>query len=337
MPDPAPPAAGAGLPGGPGGMIGGRGRGRGATGRTGWPAAMRLAGAVRSAAPALAFGFRLWASVCLALYLAFWLQLDTPMWAGTSAALVCQPQLGASLRKGWFRMIGTVIGAVAIVALTGCFPQDRALFLGGLALWGGACAFVATLLRNFAAYAAALAGYTAAIIASDQLGATGGVNGEAFMLALTRATEVCIGIVSAGIVLAGTDLGSARRRLAVSFAAVTADIAGGFVRMLALAGPRMPETQNLRRELLRRVIALDPVVDQAIGESADLRNRSPVLQAAVAGWFTALGGWRAVALRLARHEDAREEAAAVLRSLSPALQAASQAEAPARWSADPVR
>jgi len=36
-------------------------------------------------------------------------------------------------------------------------------------------------LRNFAAYSAALAGYTAAIIASDQLGATGGPNGQAFM------------------------------------------------------------------------------------------------------------------------------------------------------------
>jgi uncharacterized membrane protein YccC len=64
----------------------------------------------------------------------------------------------ASLRKGWFRMIGTIIGAVAIVVLTACFPQDRGPFLVGLALWGAGCALVATLLRNFAAYAAALAG-----------------------------------------------------------------------------------------------------------------------------------------------------------------------------------
>jgi hypothetical protein len=32
-------------------------------------------------------------------------------------------------------------------------PQDRAAFLVGLALWGAACALLATLLRNFAAYA----------------------------------------------------------------------------------------------------------------------------------------------------------------------------------------
>ena len=139
----------------------------------GWPDARRLASALQSAAPAVLFGLRLWAAVCLALYIAFWPQLDNASWAGTSAAIVCQPSLGASLRKGWFRMVSTVVGAVTIVLLTACFPQDRIGFLLGLALWRAACGLVATLLRNFAAYAAALDGYTAAIIASDELGATG--------------------------------------------------------------------------------------------------------------------------------------------------------------------
>jgi len=92
-----------------------------------------LLDAARAAGPPLLFGLRLWASVCLALYVAFWLELDNAYWAGTSAAIVCQPHLGASLRKGWFRMIGTVVGAVAIVVLTASFPQERAAFLIGLA------------------------------------------------------------------------------------------------------------------------------------------------------------------------------------------------------------
>src|SRR6201998_2709436 len=146
----------------------------------GWGAA--LANAARAAGPPLLFCFRLWASVCLALFIAFWLQLDNPFWAGTSAAIVCQPQLGASLRKGWYRMIGTVIGAVAIVVLTALLPQARAPFLIVLALWAAACALVATLLRNFAAYSAALAGYTAVIIAGDELGATGGPDANAVFL-----------------------------------------------------------------------------------------------------------------------------------------------------------
>src|SRR3984893_11655405 len=263
-----------------------------------------LTNAARAAGPPLLFGLRLWASVCLALYIAFWLELDNAFWAGTSAAIVCQPQLGASLRKGWYRMIGTSIGAVAIVVLTALFPQARAPFLVALALWGAACALVATLLHNFAAYAAALAGYTAAIIAADELGATGGPNADTvFLLAVYRASEICIRIVSAGIVLAGTDLGGAQRRLAALFAAISAEITGRFTSMLALAGPDLPETQPARQELVRRVIALDPVIDQAKGESSQIRYHSPVMQRAVDGLFAALCAWRTVAVLPARLPD----------------------------------
>jgi hypothetical protein len=72
-------------------------------------AARRLTDAVKAAGPPLLFGLRLWASVSLALYVAFWLELDNPVWAGTSAAIVCQPHLGASLRKGWYRITAVVI------------------------------------------------------------------------------------------------------------------------------------------------------------------------------------------------------------------------------------
>jgi uncharacterized membrane protein YccC len=298
-----------------------------------------LTAAARAAAPPLLFGLRLWASVCLALYVAFWLELDNPFWAGTTAAIVCQPHLGASLRKGWYRMIGTSVGAVAIVVLTAWFPQARAPFLVALALWAAACALVATLLHNFASYAAALAGYTAAIIAADELGATGGPNADAvFLLAVFRASEICIGIVCAGIVLAGTDFGGARRRLAALFAALSAEIMGRFTGMLALAGPDRPETQPARRELVRRVIALDPVIDEAKGESSQLRYHSPVLQRAVDGLFAAQAGWRTVAVLLARlpDDEARQKADAVLRKIPQELRSAEHG-VPSAWMADPVR
>src|SRR3954447_2123116 len=203
----------------------------------------RLKSTFAEAAPSLLFALRLWAAVCLALFVAFWLELDNPFWAGTSAAIVCQLQLGASLRKGWFRMIGTVVGATMIVVLTACFPQDRIAFLVLLALWCGLCAFAATAFRNFSSYSAALAGYTAAIIAANNLGATGGASSDVFLLAVTRASEICIGIACAGIVLAGTDLGGARRRLAELFANLTAEIMGRFIRMLHLAEPQLPDTK----------------------------------------------------------------------------------------------
>jgi uncharacterized membrane protein YccC len=302
-------------------------------------AARRLTDALKAAGPPLLFGLRLWASVSLALYVAFWLELDNPVWAGTSAAIVCQPHLGASLRKGWYRMIGTLVGAVAIVVLTACFPQDRVLFLSGLALWGGASALAATLLRNFAAYAAALAGYTAAIVAGDLLGATGGVNADAaFLLAVSRGSEIIIGIVCAGVVLAATDLGDAPRRLAAAFAATASEIAHRFTGTLTVAGANFDDTQRIRWEFVRRVIALDPVIDEAIGESSQLRYHSPVLQRAVDGLFTALVGWRAVANHLVRlsDDDARRGTVSVLESVPQQLRSASDQDQPTRWMADPI-
>src|SRR6202035_2651987 len=232
-------------------------------------------------------------------------------------------------------MIHTSIGGVAIVALTACFPQDRTLFLISLALWGAACAFTSTLLQNYAAYAAALAGYTSVIIASDQLGATGGLNGQAFTLAITRVTEIGIGIVSAGVVLAGTDLGDARRQLATLFADLAAGIMAKFAGALQAVGSDQPDTQPIRRDFIRRVIALDPIIDQAIGESSQIRYHSPVLQKAVDGLFAALSGWRAIANHLVWLPDdrARAEAAIVLQSLPPRLICQPD---PAAWTADPI-
>jgi hypothetical protein len=96
--------------------------------------AKSLKSAGASAASALLFGLRLSTSVCLALYIAFWFQLDDPYWAGTSASVAAQPRLGASLRKGRFRAIGTVIGGLAIVMLTAAFPQDHPALLVSLAV-----------------------------------------------------------------------------------------------------------------------------------------------------------------------------------------------------------
>ena len=295
-----------------------------------------LVNAAQAVGPSLLFGLRLWASVCLALFVAFWLQYDGPNWAGLSAAIACRP--GASLRKAEFLMIGTVVGATMIVVLTAFFPQDRIAFLGLLAVWGGICAFGATVLHNFASYGAALAGFTAAIIAGDNLGATGGASPDVFRLAIMRASEICIGIACAGIVLTVIHLGGAPQRLAASFANLAAEITGRFTRMLALAGPQLPDTQTERRELVRRVIALDPMIDEALGESSQVRYHSPTLQTAVHGLFRALDGWGAVATHLRRlpADMDRQQAETILHSIPPELRWAREPSAPAGWLADPL-
>ena len=253
---------------------------------------------LRKAAPALLFGLRLWASVCLAFYVAFALQLNEPTWAGTTAALICQPALGASLRKSTFRMIGTIAGASAAVILAALVRQDAFGFLFGLSLICAVSVFVATLLRNFAAYGAALAGFTAAIIAADILGSTGSTNGDVIMFAIYRATEISIGIVSAGVVLALTDLGHAPRKLAAELARLASAVCDGLLTCLRTDGPAQTASRDRRRGLLGGVVALDPMIDTAVGESSDLRRHSPMLDQAVIGLIRAISDWRMASLQL---------------------------------------
>ena len=299
----------------------------------------RLITAARAAQRPILFGLRLWASVCLASFVAFWLELDSPTWAATTAAIVCQPSLGATLRKASFRMVGTVIGAIAIVIITICFPQDRVGFLLSLALWGAACGFVATILQNFAAYAAALAGYTAAIVAMYQLGQTGGASGDVLMLAIDRSSEICVGIVCAGVVLAGTDFGGARREVAGKMANLTAAVTNGLTAAFVAPKSQFLEAQLVRRQLVRDVAALSPIIDQAIGESSELRARSRVLQDAVSGLFTAIAAWRIIAEHLHGLSDelVARAAAVALRAIPDQFRSGRmEGEAAVQWAADPL-
>jgi uncharacterized membrane protein YccC len=101
-------------------------------------------------------------------------------------------------------------------------------------------------------------------------------------------------------------------------------------------GPELPDTQPIRRDFLRRLVALDPVIDEALGESSQVRYHSPVLQRAVDGLFAALAGWRAVANHLARLpcEQRRAEAAVILRALPAELLSVLEQSDPTRGTAD---
>jgi len=232
-----------------------------------------------------------------------------------------------------------MVGAAAIVVLTACFVPRSVGFSRCFGALGRYVGFVATLLRNFAGYAAALAGITAAVIAGDELGAIGGVNADVFMFAVTRASEICIGIICAGVVHAAADFGSARHRLAVQFATISAEITGGLIGTFLLAGPEQSKVRPARRDLIRRVTALDPVIDQAFGESSDLRPQARALEAATGGLFAALSAWRTVSvhLELLSSDQGRREAEIILENTPHELcSVTAQAEA-IDWTVEPSR
>jgi len=251
----------------------------------------------------LLYGVQMTAAVSLALFVAFYLQLDTPSWAGTTAAIVCQPVVGSALLKGAFRMVGTAFGAVAAVLLTAVFPQDRFGFLFGMLVWAAACSFVSTLLRNFAAYAAMLAGYTLIIIAGTSIAAPD----QVFEIAINRATEICVGLVAGTLVVGLTDLGDAPKRLSNLLSRLIVETALHLASVLAGEDRQGMKGANVRRALIARTAALDPIIDQAAGESPELLQRRSVLRAAIDGLFEALSGARIVETHL-RHLSAAEAA-----------------------------
>jgi uncharacterized membrane protein YccC len=287
--------------------------------------AQRSAAAASAAMPHILFGLRLWASVSLALLAAYWLQLDNAYWAGTSASIVAQPGLGASLRKGRYRAIGTILGALVIVMLTAVFPQSHPGFLFCLTLWGAICGLFATILPNFAGYGAALAGYTAAVVFANVVDDPN----EVFQVAVARTIEIGIGIFCAGLVHALTDFGDARRRLRCALANIGRDIAAGLCRTLA-GEPQLPDQTTTRRELIRRVAAIEVTIDEAIGEPSHLRLHPGGLQAAVEALFTTLSAWRGIANHLDAAASAQGRAAGA--ALVPAISKVAQAD----WLNDPV-
>jgi uncharacterized membrane protein YccC len=121
-----------------------------------------------------------------------------------------------------------------------------------------ACSFVSTLLRNFAAYAAVLAGYTLIIIARSSISAPD----QVFEIAVSRASEICVGIVSGTLIVGLTDLGDAPERLSVLLSRLIVETAAHLLSVLAAKSATGAEGTAIRRALIGRAphwsISRDP-------------------------------------------------------------------------------
>ncbi|MFT4064145.1 FUSC family protein [Paraburkholderia sp.] len=174
--------------------------------------------------------FKALAACFLALGIAMKLDLPQPRTAMTTVFIVMQPQSGAVFAKSFYRICGTLVGLVVMLALLGLFAQQPELFIISTAIWVGICTAGAARNRNFRSYGFVLAGYTAALIGIPASQHPDG----AFLSALTRVAEVVIGIVCAGAVsglvfpqFAGMQMrGTVRARFSAFVEYVSASLAG---------------------------------------------------------------------------------------------------------------
>jgi uncharacterized membrane protein YccC len=131
-----------------------------------------------------------------ALWLAFRLGLDAPYTALATTVILALPSSGMVLEKAFYRFLGTLVGCSAALALVALFPQSPPLLFIGVAVWIALCTGGAAMHRNQQSYSFVLAGYTACMIAVPAIDAPDHV----FTLAITRVTEVGLGIICAAVV-----------------------------------------------------------------------------------------------------------------------------------------
>ncbi|MDN7427335.1 fusaric acid resistance protein [Burkholderia sp. AU16741] len=278
--------------------------------------------ALRDARPtlppgALAFALRNTAASLLALYIAFRMNLDDPKWAASTVWIVAQGSRGMGLSKSQYRILGTAIGAAVALALTGAFAQTPELFLPALAAWIGLCAGVATFQRNFRAYAAVLAGYTAAIIAMDAVSAPL----HAFDIAVARFLYVVVGILCGAlfetVFAPGAPLDEVRTRLARYLERAVA-LGAGALR-------REPNGAAVHR-LFADALDLDTAAEYAAAGAPSVRRAIGHLRAAALGVLTAQAAAQAIREHAARAHDAPDplvdEVARVLDGIAAAGDAA---------------
>src|SRR5689334_16801405 len=111
------------------------------------------------------FAARTALAAALGLLCAILAGLHEPHWAAWTVVSLAMPARGDSLLKSLDRALGTAVGAPVGVLLVLAAQGNAALLVGMLAAWLAACVYAGASLRNYRAYGAVLAGYSAVIIA----------------------------------------------------------------------------------------------------------------------------------------------------------------------------
>lgn len=147
---------------------------------------------------AVQFAIKTTVAMMLALYIAFYFDLERPYWALISAAfLQVRPMSGMVIEKGICQLGGTFVGAVAGVAIMALFAQARVPALITLTLWIALCTYVGSLWRNNYTYGCLMAAVTAMLIVVI---ASGSTPAGIFDVAVARLTELGLGAICATLV-----------------------------------------------------------------------------------------------------------------------------------------
>jgi hypothetical protein len=252
-----------------------------------------------------AFAIRIWLAVITALYVAFWLELEAASSAAVTVAILALPSRGQVMEKAGYRLIATVVGVTASIAIVGLLTQSGALLLGVFAAWLAICVYAVGLLDGNRAYAAALSGYTVAIVAVQQIDNPQHV----FEAGMARGAAITVGILAVTVVndlLAAPDH---HPQLIAQLVAFHRKVVGYAQRILR--GEIVPAFNSAR--LLRDIVALRSEIASLAAESNNGPVRSAAARNVMVGLVAELFAARALKmLPAAAHSPLRDEVIAEL-------------------------
>ncbi|KAA8554208.1 MULTISPECIES: FUSC family protein [Pseudomonas] len=216
------------------------------------------------------------AAATLALWLGFQLHLEAPFSAASTVLLLIHPLQGAVVGKGFNRVLGTLVGLLAALVLTGLFAQKMLLFILGIGVWLGLCVGAMTVLRHYQATAAVVAGYTVCLALGPAIVAPQ----QGFEHIVARGTAVVLGVLSLSLV---ATLFS-RKTVESKLNKTLEDIAARTLELLALRieGEQGAQLASAQGQLAIEVSKVDELLGIGRGESRLIRSRLATLQAGLA-------------------------------------------------------
>jgi uncharacterized membrane protein YccC len=276
------------------------------------------------------FSAKTFVSAMLALWIALRMGLDRPYWAMATAYIVAQPLAGAMRSKAAYRFYGTMLGAVACLALIPNLVNAPGLLIAALSLWIGGCIYFAVLDRTPRSYVFLLAGYSVAFIGFPIVDTPDTV----WDVVLARVEEITLGVVCTtviGSIVFPTHLGPAlTARLdkwigdaaewtlgalstapeTPATAAARRKVAGDSVEIAMLATHLAYDTSNLQTAtvpvaiLHQRILLLLPVVSGVADRIRSLREVGGIT-APLRTVLDRMSAW----IRAGRYADLSEAAA----------------------------
>lgn len=188
----------------------------------------------------------------IALYIALAADLPRPYWAMATAYIVMQPVLGGTNSRGIYRILGTLLGASAVIVLVPNLLHVPEVLSLALSLWLAGCMFVSLLHRGPSSYIFMLAGYTAAFV-----GFPAAMQPDLiFDTALARSEEIVLGSLCAVVVGAVVFPVSIKTQLVPRVQALMKDARSWCAQVLAQHG----SPGELRRRLAMDLSQLDLVL-----------------------------------------------------------------------------